>query len=73
MLDSVPTPFAEAAKVLSDNIKLDPGFKAFYNYCKANGIPVIIVSSSVPPSHPTSEMLELTNFPIVFEPEEWSL
>ncbi|KAL7412702.1 HAD-like domain-containing protein [Mrakia frigida] len=49
MLDSVPTPFAEAAQILSDNIKLDPGFKSFYEYCKANGIPVIIVSSGMEP------------------------
>lgn len=34
MLESVPTPFAEAAQILSDNIKLDPGFKEFYQWCK---------------------------------------
>jgi hypothetical protein len=29
------------------DIKLDPGFKDFYRWCKANDIPVIIVSRSV--------------------------
>ena len=27
------------------DIKLDPGFKEFYRWCKDNGVPVIIVSS----------------------------
>ena len=49
MLDSVPTPFHEAARILADNIQLDPGFKNFYSWCKEQGIPVIIVSSGMEP------------------------
>ena len=26
------------------DITLDPGFKEFYDYCKANDIPVVIIS-----------------------------
>ncbi|EEB87117.1 hypothetical protein MPER_15666, partial [Moniliophthora perniciosa FA553] len=36
--------FEECKQVLRDNIKLDSGFKEFYAWCKANDIPVIIVS-----------------------------
>lgn len=30
-------------------ISLDPGFKIFYTWCKANKIPVVIVSSGMVP------------------------
>lgn len=30
--------------ILLIDIKLDPGFKDFYSWCKANDVPVIIVS-----------------------------
>ncbi|TFY74016.1 hypothetical protein EWM64_g9996 [Hericium alpestre] len=52
MLDSVAAnghKFEECKKVLRENIVLDPGFKAFYKYCKAHDIPVIIVSSGMEP------------------------
>lgn len=49
MLESVHTPFAECAKILADNIQLDPGFKSFHAYCKEAGIPVVIVSSGMAP------------------------
>ena len=29
------------------DIKLDPGFKGFYTWCKANDVPVVIVSRHV--------------------------
>ena len=29
------------------DISLDPGFKEFYSFCKANDIPVVIISRSV--------------------------
>ncbi|WVO14512.1 hypothetical protein L204_102147 [Cryptococcus depauperatus] len=35
---------------ISFRIKLDPGFKEFYAWCKANGIPVVIVSSGMAPN-----------------------
>jgi 2-hydroxy-3-keto-5-methylthiopentenyl-1-phosphate phosphatase len=39
------------------DIKLDPGFKDFYRWCKAHGVPVVIVSryvfSPMPPMLPS--------------------
>ncbi|EPQ50908.1 hypothetical protein GLOTRDRAFT_118248 [Gloeophyllum trabeum ATCC 11539] len=52
MLESVANnghTFDECKDVLKKNIKLDPGFKDFYQYCKAHDIPVIIVSSGMAP------------------------
>ncbi|KAF9058370.1 HAD-like domain-containing protein [Rhodocollybia butyracea] len=42
--------FEECKDILRKNIKLDPGFKEFYAWCKANDIPVIIVSSGMTPT-----------------------
>ncbi|KAG6907613.1 hypothetical protein DXG01_008190 [Tephrocybe rancida] len=41
--------FEECKEVLRQNIKLDPGFKKFYAWCKEQDIPVIIVSSGMAP------------------------
>jgi len=41
--------FEDCKKILRENIKLDPGFKDFYRWCKTNDIPVIIVSSGMTP------------------------
>jgi len=52
MLESVSAnghSFESCKEILKDNIKLDPGFKDFYRWCKANDIPVIIVSSGMAP------------------------
>jgi len=49
MLQSVHTPFEECKEVLKKNIKLDPGFKQFFDWCKGNGVPIIIVSSGMTP------------------------
>lgn len=52
MLESVSKaghPFPECQQYLRDNIKLDPGFKSCYSWCKQNGVPVIIVSSGMAP------------------------
>jgi 2,3-diketo-5-methylthio-1-phosphopentane phosphatase len=51
MLSSVGSkmPFEECKKLLVENIKLDPGFKPFYEWCQANDIPVIILSSGMKP------------------------
>lgn len=38
---------AHADGCVSVDIKLDPGFKDFYRWCKESGIPVIIVSRRV--------------------------
>ncbi|KAG7094649.1 hypothetical protein E1B28_005472 [Marasmius oreades] len=53
MLDSVVQnghSFEECKQVLRDNIKLDSGFKEFYAWCKANDIPVILVSGGMTPT-----------------------
>lgn len=34
---------------LTTDITLDPGFETFYHWCKARGIPLIIVSSGMAP------------------------
>lgn len=49
MLESIPVPFQECVDVLLSNIKLDPGFKEFYEWCAARGIPVVVVSSGMKP------------------------
>jgi len=52
MLESVADnghSFEECKEVLKKNIKLDPCFKEFYRWCKANDIPVTIVSSGMTP------------------------
>ncbi|KAJ3508804.1 hypothetical protein NLJ89_g5552 [Agrocybe chaxingu] len=41
--------FEECKKILRNNIKLDSGFKEFFSWCKANDIPIIIVSSGMAP------------------------
>lgn len=52
MLESVAAEghtFDECKTLLRRDIKLDPGFKEFHAWCKANDIPVIIVSSGMAP------------------------
>ncbi|KAI5480444.1 protein of pyridoxal phosphate phosphatase-related family [Pseudohyphozyma bogoriensis] len=51
MIDSVAAKktFEETKEYLKNKIKLDPGFKEFYHWCKANDIPVVIVSSGMVP------------------------
>lgn len=49
MLDSITTPFPECIDYLLEHIKLDLGFKEFYQWCAAKGIPVIVVSSGMKP------------------------
>ncbi|KAF8461408.1 putative 3-phosphoserine phosphatase [Kalaharituber pfeilii] len=49
MLDSIKTPFPECIEILRKNIKLDPGFKPFYEWCLQENIPVIVLSSGMEP------------------------
>ncbi|KAH7345297.1 HAD-like domain-containing protein [Rhizoctonia solani] len=49
MLESVHMPFDECKELLKKNIKLDSGFKEFFEWCKANDVPFIIVSSGMAP------------------------
>ncbi|KAG8905022.1 hypothetical protein FRB99_000813 [Tulasnella sp. 403] len=49
MLESIHVPLDECAEILKKNIKVDPGFKDFFHWCKAHEVPFIIVSSGMEP------------------------
>ncbi|RKF61004.1 putative phosphatase [Erysiphe neolycopersici] len=49
MLDSIQTPFDECIKVLEENIKLDPYFLEFFEYCSKNNIPIVVLSGGMTP------------------------
>ncbi|KAL1861684.1 hypothetical protein VTK73DRAFT_6969 [Phialemonium thermophilum] len=49
MMDSIKTPFHECISVLTKNIRLDPGFPAFYAWARANNVPVVILSGGMRP------------------------
>lgn len=49
MLDSVHNPWPECIEYLKKNIKLDGGFKDFYEWCLTKNILVVIVSSGMKP------------------------
>ena len=49
MMQSVKHPFHEMEELVRRDVKLDPGFKEFYAFAKANNIPVIVVSSGMTP------------------------
>lgn len=49
MLDSIDTPFPECIEFLKKNIKLDEGFRKFYDYCTEKNIPVVVISSGMKP------------------------
>lgn len=49
MLDSVGTPFDQCIDILRKNIKLDPGFKEFYDWAQANNVPIVILSGGMEP------------------------
>ncbi|KAF2752742.1 hypothetical protein EJ05DRAFT_481044 [Pseudovirgaria hyperparasitica] len=49
MLDSVTAPFPECIDLLVKNIKLDPGFKDFFEWTLENNVPVVVLSSGMVP------------------------
>ncbi|KJZ79971.1 hypothetical protein HIM_00685 [Hirsutella minnesotensis 3608] len=49
MMDSVPTPFSECLALLLQNIKLDPGFRAFYDWSREANVPIVILSGGMEP------------------------
>ncbi|KAF5311005.1 hypothetical protein D9619_007738 [Psilocybe cf. subviscida] len=76
--------FEECKEILKENIKLDPGFKEFYAWCKAQDIPVIIVSSGMAPliravlskliGDDESAKIEIIANDVVLKPEgEWEI
>lgn len=49
MLDSVKTPFDECVRILLANVQLDPKFKEFNSWCRANNVPVVVLSGGMQP------------------------
>ncbi|ANB15848.1 hypothetical protein AWJ20_3492 [Sugiyamaella lignohabitans] len=49
MLESIHTPFPECIDFLLKHVQLDPGFVDFYQWARANNVPVVIVSSGMKP------------------------
>jgi len=49
MLESVNKPFPECVDALLENIALDPGFAAFYDWALDNNVPVVVLSSGMEP------------------------
>lgn len=49
MMDSIRTPYDECTRILLANIKLDPGFKDFYNWAQDNNVPIVILSGGMQP------------------------
>lgn len=49
MLDSITTPLDECVDILLKNIKLDPGFKEFYDWAQKNNVPIVILSGGMEP------------------------
>lgn len=49
MMDSITTPFDQCIKLLCEKIKLDPGFKAYYDWARANNIPTVVLSGGMTP------------------------
>ncbi|KOS23194.1 putative phosphatase [Escovopsis weberi] len=49
MMDSIATPFDECLRLLLANVKLDPGFLAFYNWAQEHNVPIVILSGGMEP------------------------
>ena len=49
MVDSWTTSIPETIEILKANIKLDPGFAAFYSWARAHNVPVVVLSSGMVP------------------------
>lgn len=49
MMDSISTPFDKCIQTLLENIRLDPGFKDFYQWARENNIPVVVLSGGMEP------------------------
>ncbi|KAH7355039.1 HAD-like domain-containing protein [Rhexocercosporidium sp. MPI-PUGE-AT-0058] len=49
MMDSVKTPYDQCIKTLLENIKLDVGFKQFFEWARQNNMPVVVLSSGMEP------------------------
>ncbi|ROT42921.1 hypothetical protein SODALDRAFT_327088 [Sodiomyces alkalinus F11] len=49
MMDSIKLPFDQCIATLRATIKLDPGFRAFFDWCRANNVPIVVLSGGMQP------------------------
>ncbi|KAI1503699.1 HAD-like domain-containing protein [Biscogniauxia marginata] len=49
MLNSVTTPFDQCIAHLLKNIQLDPCFRDFFHWCRANNVPIVVLSGGMRP------------------------
>jgi len=49
MMDSIDLPFDQCVQLLLDNVQLDPKFQEFYTWCRANNVPVVVLSGGMKP------------------------
>jgi 2,3-diketo-5-methylthio-1-phosphopentane phosphatase len=49
MLDSVSLPLDQCIAALLENIRLDEGFKEFYEWAKEHNVPVVVLSGGMEP------------------------
>jgi 2,3-diketo-5-methylthio-1-phosphopentane phosphatase len=49
MMNSITKPYNECIEYLVSNIKLDPGFKSFFEWSLSKNIPVVVLSSGMEP------------------------
>lgn len=49
MLNSVTTPFDQCISTLCTAIKLDPYFRAFFEWARQHNIPVVVLSGGMTP------------------------
>lgn len=48
-LDSVKLPLSQCIELLSTRITLDPHFRAFYDWARSAGVPIVVLSSGMEP------------------------
>lgn len=49
MMDSIKTPYSQCTDILLANIRLDPGFKEFYDWSREHNVPIVILSGGMQP------------------------
>ncbi|RDA95054.1 hypothetical protein CP533_2173 [Ophiocordyceps camponoti-saundersi (nom. inval.)] len=49
MMDLISAPFDECLDLLLQHVRLDPGFRQFYAWARANNVPIVILSGGMQP------------------------
>lgn len=49
MMDSIHAPYDHCITALERNVRLDPGFQAFFTYAAAHNIPIVVLSGGMQP------------------------